>query len=377
MLVSLSLLFLPLSLAVLLPKPSGPYKLTLTNTQLTDPHRLDPWHLDTITNRRIMISRYDPIPASACRQSKKIPYMSPGVVAAEDEILEPYGWPVGVLGGIEMSICVSSTKTSHPNEKLPIVIFSPGLNTTRFYYSFLAQEVASRGYSVILIDHPFETDIVEFPDGTVAYGGYFSSENVSALNFALDVRGKDISFVIDSLGKEKEDGVVMFGQSFGGAVTAQAMRDDQRIKGGVNLDGLLFGDVVSEGFNKQPAKGKGKAQSFILWGADGHNATEDPDWHSYWSKLAEQRIWKLELSLKGGAHGSFWDMPLLADISGIRDELSPDTEEWLLDFKVPGKRTLGVVAEYLVDYFGFVFGEEEGLLSGPNKEFPEVEFLSR
>jgi hypothetical protein len=47
----------------------------------------------------------------------------------------------------------------------------PGLNTTRLLYSVLAQEVASQGFTVITLNHPFDTDIVEFPDRFVAYGG--------------------------------------------------------------------------------------------------------------------------------------------------------------------------------------------------------------
>jgi hypothetical protein len=34
----------------------------------------------------------------------------------------------------------------------------------------LAQEVASQGFTVITLNHPFDTDIVEFLGGFVAYG---------------------------------------------------------------------------------------------------------------------------------------------------------------------------------------------------------------
>jgi len=47
----------------------------------------------------------------------------------------------------------------------------PGLNTTRLLYSRLAQEVASQGFTVISLNHPFDTDIVQFLGGFVAYGG--------------------------------------------------------------------------------------------------------------------------------------------------------------------------------------------------------------
>jgi predicted dienelactone hydrolase len=51
-----------------------------------------------------------------------------------------------------------------PNETWPAVLFSPGLNITRLLYSMLAQEIVSQGFTVITLDRPFDTDIVEFPD---------------------------------------------------------------------------------------------------------------------------------------------------------------------------------------------------------------------
>src|SRR6266536_6182832 len=113
--------------------------------------------------------------------------MSPTITAAEDAILCPYGWPSGVLANISMSVCASRGHSSAPTILLP-----PGLNTTRLYYSALAQRIASRGYNLITIDHPYETDIVEFPDGTVSYGGNVNTSELASINFGLDVRVKDI-----------------------------------------------------------------------------------------------------------------------------------------------------------------------------------------
>jgi hypothetical protein len=57
------------------------------------------------------------------------------------------------------------------------------------------------GYEVIVMDHPYETDIAEFPNGTIIYGGHVASDpNKNAtLEFALDVRTADVpSFWIAS-----------------------------------------------------------------------------------------------------------------------------------------------------------------------------------
>ncbi|RDL31974.1 uncharacterized protein BP5553_09376 [Venustampulla echinocandica] len=359
---------------VLLPRPSGQFQVSMSNSELVDKTRKDPWGLDTIDHRRIMISRFDPVPPNSCYRNEKVPYMPPVVAAAEDNILAPYGWPAGVLGSIEVVFC--SPKTSPPinTRETPVVVLSTGLNTTRFYYAAFAQEVASRGFTVISIDHPFETDIVEFPDGTIALGGNTNKSDVASIEFSLSTRVDDTSFLLNELGIKgsgRNSKAVMFGGSFGGAAAAAAMMNDTRIRGGVNLDGALWGPVVNVGFDNPGTK-----QSFILWGAEGHNTTSADDWGKFWSMLTKQRVWKKELSLTGGAHAAFWDLPFIADVAEVRDKMPDDMEEALLGL-FPGARAIKIVADYLHDFFHFVLDEkpEEGLLSGPNPAYPEVQFL--
>lgn len=276
----LFLLLIPFCLGVLLPKPDGHFAVSLSTSQLIDKRRHDPW--EPSKQRRLMISQFDPVPA--CDRTIKVPYMSPTIAAAEDEILVPYGWPSGVLRSVEMELC-----SSRKHSSAPTILLSPGLNTTRLYYSALAQQIASRGYTVTTIDHPYETDIVEFPDGAIAYGGRVNTSDLASINFALDVRVEDVSFVLDELRISK---TVMIGHSFGGAAAAASMLNDTRIRGGVNLDGLMFGPVLDEGLHLP----------FLIWGSEGHNTTIDESWSKFWSNL---RSWKRELSLKNGAHGSF------------------------------------------------------------------------
>jgi dienelactone hydrolase len=359
-------LLLPLCNGVLLPRPSGEYQVMMTTAELVDESRPDPWDKDTIPNRRIMTTRFDPVRPNSCYRNEKAPYMSPVLAKAEDEILGSYEWPSGVLSTIDMVLCYLQQGDT-PMEA-PIVLFSPGLNTTRYYYSAVAQEVASRGFSVIAMDHPFETDVVEFPDGTIAYGGNVDTNNTEQLDFAVDIRAKDASFVIDQLAANSTDDleVVMFGHSFGGAASPAAMMGDTRIRGGVNLDGYMFGPVLENGLNE--------GQSFVLWGADSHNTTNDKGWGEFWSVVDEQGNWKKELNYESGVHGSFWDLGFVVDTAGIRDELSEKALGLIGTFA--GEREITILADYLNDFFRFVLdGADEGLLAGPSKDYPEVSFL--
>lgn len=51
----------------------------------------------------------------------------------------------------------------------PVILFSPGAGTPRFYYGALAQSLASSGYAVVTTDHRYDADVVEFPDGILGF----------------------------------------------------------------------------------------------------------------------------------------------------------------------------------------------------------------
>jgi pimeloyl-ACP methyl ester carboxylesterase len=298
--------------------------------------------------------------------------MSPAVSAAMDGIFDPFGFPPGMFGSLDMVVC-SQPDFYKPNQTWPIVLFSPGFNATRLLYSMLAQEVASQGYSVITIDHPFDTN-VEFPDGTIAYGGNVNFSDTNSISHALDIRVNDISFVLDTLGIQYNAplnaSALIFGGSFGGAAAAAGMLNDTRLRGGVNLDGELFGGVINAGLGRP-----GINQSFLLWGAEGHNRTSEPEWGSFYQNLHREGMFARELELLNASHVTFSDLPLVVDVTGVRTNLSAQSQGVV--GSLPGIRVLQILSKYLSDYFGFVLRGNQGerLLSGPSPDYPEVEFL--
>jgi hypothetical protein len=103
--LQLLLLLISLCSGILLPRPSGPYQLTLNVSELIDYSRKDPWEMGPIKYRRIMISRFDPLPPNTCYRNEKVSYMSPTISSAEDAIFAPYGLPPGVFASLEMVLC--------------------------------------------------------------------------------------------------------------------------------------------------------------------------------------------------------------------------------------------------------------------------------
>ncbi|KAL6717301.1 hypothetical protein ACLMJK_005216 [Lecanora helva] len=98
------------------------------------------------------------------------------------------------------------------NNDLPVVIFSPGLGTSRLLYDAIAQSVASYGYTVITIDHPYDVDVVELPNGTLSYAVSISTPAQVDLDVAT--RAEDTSFLLNQFSYSKTAESLLPGRAF-------------------------------------------------------------------------------------------------------------------------------------------------------------------
>ncbi|GAP88197.1 putative PAF acetylhydrolase family protein [Rosellinia necatrix] len=368
--MALTVLFATLAataaLAQVFPCPGGPYKVRWENKELVDAGRADPFNASHL--RRVLVSHFTPVAGAHCARACRLPYMPPRVAAIEDDILtsafQDLGWPAGLLAGLEVDVCCeTSGHAEAAAAEFPVVLFGTGLNTTRLWYTDFAMEIASLGYQVIVMDHPYETDVVLFPDGEIVFGGAISNDpnNLTALEFGLDVRTADVSFILDTFGLDK---TVYFGHSFGGASAAAATMVEPRISGGLNLDGELWGPVVNAGVPRKFINFSGSL-----------NSTIDESWKNFTKAHDEKHpdVWIRELHLEKSSHGSFWDLSIIADFTGLRE--NKDLVEYVLG-ELTGKRAVEVLRPYLDDYFKFALLDgPEGLLAGESEEFPDVKFI--
>ncbi|KAI0392365.1 Alpha/Beta hydrolase protein [Xylariaceae sp. FL0594] len=348
------------------PKPGGPYAVQWTNKELVDAGRLDPFN--SSHTRRIMISHFSPVEERHCKKTCRVPYFLEDVATIEDEILaaafEDFGWPLGLIGKLEMDVCCEVTKAGKAKaKKLPTVLLGSGLNTTRLFYSGFATEIASAGLNVITIDHPYETDVVQFPDGEIIFGGHVVGDptNLGPIEFGLRVRDADVAFLLERLGIRK---TLYVGHSYGGASALSATRNVPRVKAGMNLDGGLWGPVVETGVSKP----------FINF-SGGENSTVNDSWKAFYEAQEQKHpgVWGREMHLDTSTHGSFWDLSLIADFTGLRE--NKDLVEYVIGPET-GTRVAEVLRAYVSDYAKFsLLGAGEGLLAGESEAFPDVHFI--
>jgi len=143
-------------------------------------------------------------------------------------------------------------------QRSPVLIFSPGGGMVREVYAAQLEDVASHGYVVAAISHPYDAIVTLFPGGRlIVYSDKRwpvtpSVEGEANLN-QMEWHANDIRFVLDELtrtnlvgvsslpfaGHLDLDHVGAFGHSFGGIAAAHACQLDRRLKACLNEDGVV------------------------------------------------------------------------------------------------------------------------------------------
>lgn len=210
---------------------------------------------------------------------------------------------------------VIAAPVSGDRPQWPVIVFSPGYGAPRAFYTSLATGLASRGYVVLALDHPYESAVTEIADGRIVGDQLSLSSDRAAGNAfmasQLDVRAADVRFALDQFERADALGdlsghldaahVAVIGHSFGGATAAVAMDRDPRVKAAANIDGTLYGPIVE----------KRLSRPFLLLDSD-HLETG----HSEENIARNQRLlanleapgWAYEI--KHSNHFSFTDAPL-------------------------------------------------------------------
>jgi predicted dienelactone hydrolase len=241
------------------PKPTGPYAVGTASYHWVDETRKETFVKGSQSPRELMVQFW--YPSDAKKDSALFLYMSdkkeetirrwknnspfiPSFIWNRIFNNRTYAIPGAVL---------SSTKTSYP-----VLIFSPGYGMSRDQYAVFTEELASHGYIVVSVDHPYISGLTVFPNGHVV-----NTDMSVMLDQKRTLEEKDrfriqnlmlcktdIEFVIDKLvaatsTDEKSifytkldlDCLGAFGHSLGGMAAFKAAFTNARIKACADFDG--------------------------------------------------------------------------------------------------------------------------------------------
>ena len=241
-----------------LPPPDGRHAIGTEVYRWTDASRDEP-HTADANDRRSVIAQvwYPATRRGGPGGGARLPYID-GTDHMPRQVSGLPGFLLHRYGQIDTH-AEALSPLAHRDRPWPVVIFSPGYGAPRAVYTGLATRLASRGFVVFVLDHPYESGVTELPDGrVVGTQEIFPPGQPDRIQYMADqqlVRTADIRFVIDQIARPEAlspqlrgrsidvSRVAVIGHSFGGAASAMVLSEDPRVVAAANIDGTPYGDL--------------------------------------------------------------------------------------------------------------------------------------
>ncbi len=359
-----------------LPRPSGSYAVGTRVVHLVDPVRMETHVAGTPRPREIMVQVWYPATPhgqhlASYRRRRETTWLSSYM-----EVLWTHSYqnaPVATSGA-----------------PFPVLLFNPAWGGQRTQNTYQVEDLASHGFIVAGVDHPYNSGPIAFPDGRIIRPGGMrdisdfrnttvaqqfaigdtevrieAGDDVLALNY---LSGADLDPKSSWFHRVNADDAGAFGHSFGGAVAAQVCYEDPRVKAALNEDGWGFGDVATHGLDKpyfvlNDDPGKVPAQ-LNPTDVQARRETELDDEDSDNLKRSMHRYGGYLLTILGSKHEDFSDRPLYSPLRRLTDAgtISP-------------QRMHAIVEAYTLQFFSHtLLGKAAPLLAANHSPYKEVQF---
>jgi len=294
---------------------------------------------------------------------------------------------------------LSNLEISNYNDKFPTLIFNPGFyfGISDFYTSMI-ENLASNGYIVCSVNHPYEQPFVELQEenallkkkkAQLAYLQLFIADlfqirtrdtpekieritryylrKLSRLDKAVRRWTLDTNFFIDHIEAMSKldsssiysimdiDRIGAFGQSLGGATSGHLCVTNPIIKAGINMDCFQFGDMIDNPIDVP----------FLLMQSE----------HYYDWNLANTVIFRdskadfYTLTLKNSKHFIFSDAAMIDNIDKY--------DKIRLIGNIDGEKSKMLINEYILDFFNYYLRGIEPSILKKEKDNENIKFEIR
>lgn len=253
------------------PEPTGDFAVGTRVVQWTDPLRPETFTADPGDRRTVVVQLWYPARKSpdGVRRAQYLGRTAEEARTVSEALARGAGLPGFLIDGVPRarSRAVFDAPVADGGGRFPLVLFSPGSSGVRTQNTAWAEELASHGYVVAALDHPYDSAAVVLSDGrTITTATRSSGDADEDAKLAVGwtaVRAADLRFVLDRLTGEAAQGpqsgqgpdgsagplagrldtgrVAVAGHSMGGAAALQAARQDHRFAAVVDLDGFPHG----------------------------------------------------------------------------------------------------------------------------------------
>jgi predicted dienelactone hydrolase len=336
------------------PPPSGKYAVGTRQMRLVDSSREDPF-LENGTKRELMVRFWYPAKVDGhCTQAE---YTPRAVWSYFSQLMRI------PLPSVTTNSCLEAPIEEGVH---PVVVFTHGYTGTFTDYTFLFEDLASRGYVVASVDHTYEATAVQFPDGRFMHSGFGSHlgnkmfEDEASLAFALSVRLDDLKFVAADLdrinrslsspfrGRLDVNRMAIAGHSMGGLAASLASDREARFKAAIVID-------VHDGNIPDAVVGTTQTPVFIF--ASGRERWTENEC-KLWDNLRGPR---LAVNLEGSEHLTPTDAVWLAMGAVKTGTMGPE-------------KAVAAVRDYVAAFLDVHLQVKsfDPLLSGPSLQYPDA-----
>ncbi|KAI6085781.1 hypothetical protein F4821DRAFT_240010 [Hypoxylon rubiginosum] len=348
--------------ATAIPPPTGPYhvgvrKYTIKHYNDHDP--IAPNHVSTAFLATVFY------PTAQIPEGAPKPYLNPETAAFYEDA---WNFTSGTLASLTSTVQPGAPFLETRGAPHPTLLFGPGGGGTPVEGStILLAELASHGYAVVGLDHPFEQPFVRFPNGT-GVAGVDIPDDVTAESLN-DLRLEDNAVFLDlhlpRLVREKQlplstTRLGAFGFSVGGAAALGTAQSSSRVASGLNLDGTLLGGPA---LNNSAADVR---KPVYLLGNEGHTFGEEGGDYTWVSFPRWQTAYQRKMLINGTTHLDFCDdtfWKTLEDGAGYAGSID-------------GFEQIKILNAYVRAFFDLtLLGRNSAILDGPSPEFPEVVYF--
>lgn len=227
-------------------------------------------------------------------------------------------------------------------EIYPLIVFSHGAFGVRMSNTSTYMELASNGYVVCSIDHPYHAAGTIDTNGNLTIGSskfmqevidansdiYSEKEQLELYKNWMGLRTDDINFVIDTILKNIENSSIelyglidenkigLMGHSLGGAASAQIGREREDISAVVNIDGSMLGEYSINDNNHIVINNKPYPLALLNFYSEYviNELIADPKYvypNKYISSISSNAF---EVCIRGSNHMSYTDLPLFSPL---------------------------------------------------------------
>ncbi|KAI1763299.1 hypothetical protein GGR53DRAFT_521070 [Hypoxylon sp. FL1150] len=349
--------------AIAIPPPTGQYQVGIRKYTIEHYNDHDPIAPNHVSTAFLATVFY---PTGQTPEGAPQLYLNPETAAFYED---SWNFTSGTLASLTSTVQQDAPFLKTDGSPFPTILHGPGGGGTPVEGStILLSELASHGYAVIGLDHPYEQSFIRYPNGTGVVGVDIPDDVTAESLYELRLEDNAVFFDLHLsklVGELKlplsASRLGAFGLSEGGVAALGTGQDNSHVASALNLDGTVIGDLA---LNSSAADVR---KPVFLLGNGNHTGNEDGGHYTWATFPLWQSAYQRKLLIKGMTHLDFCDSAFWKTLEDGAGGGGP----------IDGFEQIRILNAYVRAFFDLtLLGRNLPILDEPSPEFPEVVYFN-